>query len=185
MPHRLTLHNGIPEHDVTFQSLDRYPGYRFGNDGRIWSQWQQVQRSPGGPLTYAIGDTWRELKPQTNGRGYHLVFLAGRKTSSKVHHLILEAFIGPRPNGMQCRHLDGNRSNNRLDNLAWGTPRENIHDSFRHGTRRLVATAENKELIRRELAKGATPASLARQLNASHSCLSYLVKEVRNEDSTR
>jgi hypothetical protein len=35
---------------------------------------------------------------------------------------------------MQCRHLDGNRSNNRLDNLAWGTPLENGADKARHGT---------------------------------------------------
>jgi HNH endonuclease len=52
-----------------------------------------------------------------------------------VHRLVLEAFVGPCPEGMECRHLDGNRTNNRLDNLAWGTRIENHEDMKRHGTR--------------------------------------------------
>ncbi len=50
-----------------------------------------------------------------------------------MHRLVLEAFVGPCPEGMQCRHLDGNRSNNHIDNLAWGTPKENCADRGRHG----------------------------------------------------
>jgi hypothetical protein len=52
----------------------------------------------------------------------------------QVHVLILEAFIGPRPTGMQCRHLDGNPSNNKLSNLKWGTPKQNAEDRIKHGT---------------------------------------------------
>lgn len=53
----------------------------------------------------------------------------------RVHQLVLEAFIGPRPTrNSQTRHLDGDRRNNRLDNLAWGTQIENEEDKLRHGT---------------------------------------------------
>lgn len=52
----------------------------------------------------------------------------------QVHRLVLETFIGPRPCGMVTRHLDGNRRNNKLDNLAWGTVIENAQDAVRHGT---------------------------------------------------
>lgn len=39
-----------------------------------------------------------------------------------VHILVAEAFLGPRPGGMEeCRHLDGDKLNNRADNLRWGT----------------------------------------------------------------
>lgn len=51
-----------------------------------------------------------------------------------VNNLVLEAFDTARPNGTVCRHLDGNPQNNRLDNLAWGTQSENLHDAVRHGT---------------------------------------------------
>ena len=57
-----------------------------------------------------------------------------RSKSHRVHRLVLEAFIGPCPKGMECRHLDGNGSNNRLENLKWGTIEENWEDKRRHGT---------------------------------------------------
>ena len=50
-----------------------------------------------------------------------------------VHSLILETFVGQRPNGMECRHLDGNPQNSVLKNLAWGTFKENKQDTVRHG----------------------------------------------------
>lgn len=51
-----------------------------------------------------------------------------------IHTLMCEAFHGPRPEGQQVRHLDGNRDNNAPSNLRWGTPRENNMDKVRHGT---------------------------------------------------
>lgn len=57
-----------------------------------------------------------------------------RKT--KVHLIILAAFVGPCPPGLECRHLDGNPANSRLDNLKWGTREENTEDRVRHGKKR-------------------------------------------------
>jgi hypothetical protein len=51
-----------------------------------------------------------------------------------VHRLVLEAFVGQCPPGMQCRHLNGDPSDNRLENLRWGTPSEDNYDRIRHGT---------------------------------------------------
>lgn len=59
----------------------------------------------------------------------------GRGKKKRVHRLVLEAFIGLCPKGKECRHLDGNPSNNKLENLTWGTSKENASDQFRHGTR--------------------------------------------------
>lgn len=53
----------------------------------------------------------------------------------RMHVLVLEAFVGPRPLGKLSRHLDGNHANNRVENLAWGTQLENMADSIAHGTR--------------------------------------------------
>ncbi len=51
----------------------------------------------------------------------------------KVHLLVLEAFHGPRPAGLIARHLNGNGSDNRADNLRWGTHAENQLDRTEHG----------------------------------------------------
>lgn len=68
--------------------------------------------------------------------GYHLVDLrlAGRKTTHKVHHLVLKAFAGPRPEGMEGCHDDGRQANNHRENLYWGTRSVNMLDQVRHGT---------------------------------------------------
>ena len=51
-----------------------------------------------------------------------------------VHALVAAAFIGPRPDGLLIRHLDGNPRNNRVGNLQYGTGSENQRDAVVHGT---------------------------------------------------
>lgn len=111
---------------VRFKSIEGHPGYCVGDDGSVWScVLMGVRRG--------VGDRWRRLRPHQQHRGHCAVDL-GRKATRFVHRLVLEAFVGPCPEGQQCRHLDGNPLNNQLSNLAWGTPRENHADSVRHGT---------------------------------------------------
>lgn len=76
------------------------------------------------------------LMTQYPTQGYLKVVLTQNsiRKNYRVHRLVLEAFVGRRPNGMMCRHLDGNRRNNRLDNLVWGTNAENQADRIAHGT---------------------------------------------------
>jgi Trp operon repressor len=47
---------------------------------------------------------------------------------------VLRAFRGEPREGEETRHLNGDPSDNRLDNLAWGTKKENSADQIRHGT---------------------------------------------------
>jgi hypothetical protein len=49
-----------------------------------------------------------------------------------VHKLVAKLFIGNRPDGFVIRHLDGNRLNNHVSNLAYGTTRENYDDTIKH-----------------------------------------------------
>jgi hypothetical protein len=58
----------------------------------------------------------------------------GKHIMRTVHSLVAEAFLGPRPDGHQVRHLDGDRSNNRVENLCYGSALENAQDRERHGT---------------------------------------------------
>lgn len=79
--------------------------------------------------------TGKILKPFVQA-GYPQVSLqapCGRITR-RVHVLVLQAFRGPRPEGLLGRHLDGNSRNNRLTNLLWGTVAENAQDKVIHGS---------------------------------------------------
>jgi hypothetical protein len=55
-----------------------------------------------------------------------------------VHQLVLEAFVGPRPEGLVCCHRDDNSFNNHLSNLRWDTPQANERDKIRNGRHELV-----------------------------------------------
>ena len=50
-----------------------------------------------------------------------------------VHQLVCESFYGPRPKGMEVRHLNDIPSDNRVQNLRWGTRSENGRDRVRNG----------------------------------------------------
>jgi hypothetical protein len=91
-------------------------------------------------------DKW--LKPVTSKQGYQVVVLGGRKPFW-VHRLVLTAFRGPRPEGQQCRHLDGNPANNMLSNLRWGTREEDFADRLRYGGKGLKLTPTLVCYIRR------------------------------------
>lgn len=99
----------------------KYPRYGCSQDGRVWSR-----------MTTRY---WKELKPFLAGKGYRVVTVCcGKQVKRYVHVLILETFVGPCPEGMECRHLDGNRANNCLSNLEWATHSTNEKDKRRHGT---------------------------------------------------
>jgi hypothetical protein len=67
--------------------------------------------------------------------GYLQVVLYRRELMrwTTVHALITETFLGPRPDGMVVRHLDGMPLNCAIDNLTYGTHAENSQDMIRHG----------------------------------------------------
>ena len=79
----------------------------------------------------------RVLTQNLDNKGYLRVHLSknNKSINRSIHQLVLEAFVGPKPDGLQGRHLNGNRLDNQLINLQWGTPSENQKDSIRHGTK--------------------------------------------------
>lgn len=76
------------------------------------------------------------IKTTVDPRGYVRVGLwrpLTRRFNRFVHQLVLEAFVGPRPEGLQTRHLNDVKTDNALTNLCWGTPSENGYDQVRNG----------------------------------------------------
>lgn len=89
----------------------------------------------------------RVLKQTISKRGYFTVALHnhGQRTAT-VHRLVAEAFI-PNPNKLPVvRHLNDSPLDNRLENLSWGTQRDNTNDAIRNGTHRSW-TGEKTECI--------------------------------------
>jgi NUMOD4 motif/HNH endonuclease/Helix-turn-helix domain of resolvase len=78
----------------------------------------------------------------------------GRKQSFWVYHLVLEAFVGPRPPGYVCNHKDRNRANNVVSNLEWVTPKRNMQHAhqtginYRHGIAHYLAKYTDEDIRR-------------------------------------
>lgn len=78
----------------------------------------------------------RVLRLWLNACGYRSVNLCkgGNQRTRMVHQLVLEAFVGPRPEGWDSCHNDGDLANNSLANLRYDTKSGNMRDKVRHGT---------------------------------------------------
>ncbi len=99
-----------------YKNVKRFLGYRVSREGEVQSGWGR-----GNPKR--LTERWVALKPIPGRGGYFTVNLhaGGVKTCRYIHHLVLEAFVGPRPPGRICCHNDGDRLNNRVGNLRWDT----------------------------------------------------------------
>jgi HNH endonuclease/NUMOD4 motif len=143
------------------------PQYEVSNLGRIRSI-DRTGVSPTGWTTYHKGRILMS-HPSTNG---YLIFSLG-KTSKLVHRAVLEAFVGPCPEGMQTCHYNDVKTDNRLENLRWDTPKGNMADALRNdrwvGRRKL--TKSRVRQIRRRLSQGEPKASIGRAYGVTDSTI--------------
>ena len=114
--------------EVAYKDIPGFPGYRIGSDGSVWSKRSRK-------MSGRLNSDWHRLTLTTRKSGYITAcFRAGSKNHVRyIHHLVLESFVGPRPDGMECCHGPDGASDNRLENLRWGTPEENDQDKLLHG----------------------------------------------------
>jgi predicted XRE-type DNA-binding protein len=180
----------MTEHEHTtsveiWRPVAGFPAYRVSNFGRIQSCWRK-----GAFGRSELSDDWSDLNPDIThgGKGYYRVQLRkdGKTTKRHVHVLILEAFVGPCPSGMECRHIDGDSLNNRLDNLCWGSRSENEQDKVRHGRfhggfergeghKMAKLTEEQVAEIRRLYAAGEMQAQIAARFGISRPSISSII----------
>jgi hypothetical protein len=108
------------------------PGYEVSDRGRVRSLDRLVYNRMG----HYQRRRGRVLKPGTSTRGHLVVSVGSPIKTVLLHPLVLEAFVGPRPPGMVACHWDDDVTNNRLDNLRWATPSDNMYDRIRNGKHR-------------------------------------------------
>jgi hypothetical protein len=114
---------------VVYVELKRFPRYCAGSNGTVWSR--AVRRN-------RLSHAWIELRPAIRrGRRSTYRYVSpvhdGVGQPIGIHQLVAEAFYGPCPKGLECRHLDGDGENNNAYNLRWGTHKQNAEDTIRHG----------------------------------------------------
>lgn len=174
-----------PEFRELWRPVQGHSHYEVSSLGRLRS-YRTIGGARGG---VRIGLVPRLLS--LNNRSTHGYVRAGLMRDGKshtvfAHRAVLEAFAGPYREGLVCRHLDGDQLNNSVNNLAWGTQKENNADTIRHGARRAnprlgeshphaVLTNDLVRLIRRRVACGEKVRPLARELGFSRNCVQRAV----------
>lgn len=110
--------------------VDGFPGYEVSNHGQVRGLPRTID-TVRGPRTVrgCVLSQW------TTPKGHKSVSLRGTRgqLTRLVHSLVLTAFVGPRPDGYECCHSDGDPANNHVWNLRWDTSSENNFDTVRHG----------------------------------------------------
>ena len=124
--------------EEVWRDIPGYEGkYQVSNLGRVKS----LERKVRGVNHYTGKDFFRTiperiLRPGKFCKSGHVsVVLEHGGRGRPVHQLVMLAFVGPPPAGMEVRHLNGIASDNRLENLTYGTRTENILDVFYQGKR--------------------------------------------------
>ncbi len=118
----------------TIQHLIKFKSLTYTDIGYIFNiSYTTVKRLK--YLDTSKSKNFIKLNPGIGSRGYVQVGLRNKAGTyiKLLHRLVLETFVGPCPEGMQACHNDGNKTNNRLENLRWDTPKSNAKDRKKHG----------------------------------------------------
>jgi hypothetical protein len=146
--------------------------YEVSNLGNVRSKTREG-RTNFGLRTYG-GNLLRKIN---HNNGYCVVNLTTKDSRKQclVHILVIEAFIGKKPDGMECCHNNGNRKDNRLENLRWDTRKNNHADKLLHGTWQQgekIGTSKLKEWQAKEVKYSSIPLKeLSKKFNVSMGCV--------------
>lgn len=133
-----------------WKDIPGYEGkYQASNLGNIRSVDRPLVCSAQKHAEYTRMMKGRILRAARFCKGGHLSVVLGHgKNGSPVHQLIALTFLGPCPEGMEVLHGNGNPTDNRINNLRYGTRTENILDVLRQGGRWRKLSIDDVEAIR-------------------------------------
>lgn len=102
------------------------PNYSADLHGRIWSTARNYRNGPR-PVSEVV----------EKSRGYSTIVLHVRRQRlhTTTHKVVAEAWLGPRPEGLEVRHMDGSRTQSAPWNLRYGTKQDNATDMILAGRR--------------------------------------------------
>lgn len=152
--------------DNSIEPITGFPSYGVDRAGNIYKSGKD--------------GVWLQKKPYLGKNGYKSTSLWSKNTETRryIHHLVLETFVGPRPESCEALHGDGDRLNNAVSNLRWGTRKENLADAISHGTFKRGSASNSAKLKRSDVlflrdmvAMGFSDDECARQFDVSISTI--------------
>lgn len=167
-----------------YDNIPGFPGYYISKRGNLWSHRK---------------GSWRKLKPHLNKLwGRYQCLLTnnqGKKVLCKISRLVAMAWIPNLDNKSVVMHLDDNPLNNHVDNLRWGTQKQNMEDARKNGKLRgSSCKASRAKLSKKDLilifklkAKGLYYKDIAKRLGVSVGTIGRVInkKSYRDENIDR
>jgi hypothetical protein len=135
----------VPLPSEIWKPIVGFSGYEVSNLGRVRSLPRVCHRAGKVRAAHTVHTNGKILKGDVSYRNGRPVVvrvtlsLNGAVYKRAVHRLVLEAFVGPCPDGLEGCHNDGDPLRNCLENIRWDTHLANMADQERHGTRILPA----------------------------------------------
>lgn len=124
-----------------WSEVSGYAGlYAISDHGRVYAHARSRQCGHAGSAPQWRPGELLKPNPVGNPRTHLAIALTkdGVRRHFKVHHLVLEAFVEPRPAGLKGLHWDDDPNNNHVSNLRWGTSSDNQKDRVRLGTHHMA-----------------------------------------------
>jgi len=122
----------------SLKQIQDYEDYKIDGNGNVYSYKKNVVK---------------KMIPQKATAGYYYVTLCknGTRKNRFIHRLMAQAFIENPENKLEVNHKNGKKLDNRLCNLEWVTPSENIKHAIKLGL--IVSSERSKQLLRQRSIK--------------------------------
>lgn len=159
-----------------WKDIPGYEGrYQVSDMGRVRSLDRIITMPSRYGHPYQSPRKGRVLRPGRMTQG-HMSVALGKHNSQTVHSLVMLAFIGPPPEGMEVCHNNGNPADNRLENLRYDSRSSNCIDAYRDGARSPYTkmTPDLVRTIRARLRNGEKGSIVARDYSVGQSVISNI-----------
>jgi len=155
--------------------------YSVSSLGRVRSEDRVVRHFSGGPKL--LRGTIRAAHMNCNGYMQLCLSKEGVNLKHRVHRLALSSFTRDAGAGLDVRHKDGNRTNNRIENLCWGTRKDNMADAIAHGRTNRGMRCSTRKLdeaaVLAILRDNRTQAEIAKEYGVNHATISLIKSRKR------
>jgi hypothetical protein len=176
----------VSDQEIWLPVVGQEGRYEVSNMGRVRSVdrylWKRPSRRHPDPAGWQQFWPGQMLKPTIGNHGYPVVNFGDAPVL--VHRALLEAFVGPCPEGKESLHDDDCKTNCVLRNLRWGTRSENLHDAVRNGGKPLGERAWNSTITEAQaIAVKSMPHLRPREVSKLTGVSSHTICDIRGGKS--